>query len=76
MSREDLSFLKDSQKIRAEDTYLKGSFLNGVIARNLRPHHMPAAMSSEATRKTWAPISFPQPPSGEEVLYLLETINP
>lgn len=52
MSREDLSFLKDSQKIRAEDTYLKGSFLNGVIARNLRPHHMPAAMSSEATRKT------------------------
>ena len=39
-------------EIRAKDTYLKGSFLNRVIARNLRPHHMPAAMSSEATRKT------------------------
>lgn len=51
MLREDLSFLKDFQKIGAKDTYLKGSFLNGVTACNVRPHNMPVVVSSEATRK-------------------------
>jgi hypothetical protein len=52
MSRKNLSYLKDFPKIKANNTYFKTSFVSGVVALNLRPHKVSAAMSPETPRKT------------------------